>query len=632
MTMTKPTSEQVTFLAAGSGATQRTALEKFRDVVSVKDFGAVGDGVTDDRAAIETAMQAAMGKTLFFPPGTYAMSSASGTAERQILLTLTGNMRMVGDSATIKCTSSSHRSHMMYFVAQGHDFAMEGITFDANVKCNVCIRVDETSAQGTNDVSVNGCSFVNSWSVVGGTGGYVANAGAQFFGGYRFVNVTNCIAADHSRALGAGNPGSSGTSGISIATQLSYYPQNVNVSGCLFSEIKNSETTSSANNFDCDGLVVFGGNTTGTTYIPAMATISNNSFVNCKGRSIKVQNDESVIINNTIKFAMLPITGNYGGVINCQISSGDVSHNVWHFDVAPGNLNPFDADGTLGAVGNGCVGVYPSATFSRPRSVTAIGNVAFNNVPEATGILGNMLTMGESSPGTFPVFMSLKDNRLCGGAVQDFANISLRGAGEGEMYLTICDNHASKMTRSFMSNASGGLYDKNFIVATGNVNWTATPVRHLINSSSPTSYYPANIVEFGNVNIGLAERQDRATATAFVPRFGDIAPIDSSDGGMYSVQAVIVADDAEYSFPAKGYLPNGSSLRFISSNVNGTTNFLFSQGTNTITSISAGTNVSFANTTNPDVDTDLNVWIDSDLIRIKNRLGSSRVFTLFSMG
>jgi hypothetical protein len=264
--------------------------------------------------------------------------------------------------------------------------------------------------------------------------------------------------------------------------------------------------------------------------------------------------------------------------------------------------------------------------------VTAIGNVAFNNVPEATGVLENMLVMGESASSAYPVFQSLKDNRLCGGAVQDFANISLRGAGQGEMYLTICDNHASKMTRSFMSNSSSGTYDKNFIVATGNVNWTATPVRHLINTSSPTSYYPAKIIAFGNVNIGLAERTDKAQATAFVPRFGDVAPSDSSDGGMYSVQAVVVADDAEYSFPAKGYLPNGSSLRFISSNFDGTTNFLFSQGTNTITSISAGTNVSFANTANPDVDTDLNVWIASDLIRIKNRLGSSRVFTLFSMG
>jgi len=625
MTMTRPTSEQVTH----NGQILKDVLGP---VVSVMAYGAKGDGVTDDRAAIEAAMTAAMGKTLHFPPGTYAMSSAGGTANRQILLGLTASLRMVGESATIKCTASSHQSHMMYITTAGHDLEIDGLDFDANSKCLVCIRVDQTSVQGSGKITYRNCRFANSYGIVGGVTGYVANGGASILGGHEFVSVVGCVSENHTREIGAGLPGSAGTFGISIATLSGYYPQNVNVSGCLFSEIKNSETTASTNNVDCDGLAVFGGNTTGTTYIPSTATISNNSFVNCKGRSIKIQNDESVIVNNTVRFAMLPITGGTGGIINCQIAAGNVSHNVWHLDVAPGNLNPFDPAGTAGTVGGSCIGMYPGAANSRARSVTIIGNVAFNNVPEATGILGNMLVTGESAPTTFPVFMSLKDNRVCGGAVQDFANISLRGAGEGEMYLTICDNHASKMTRSFMANASGGTYDKNFIIATGNVNWTATPVRHLINQSSPTAYYPATITAFGNINIGLADQKLRATSSAFVPRIGDIAPLDSADGGMFSVQAVVVADDAEYSFPQKGYLSSGSSLRYISSSFSGVTNFLFTQGSSTITSISAGANVSSANTTNPDVDGNMNVWIDSNLVRIKNRLGSSRVFTLFSMG
>jgi len=39
------------FLQAGTGAVARTSLSKLRDTVSVKDFGAVGDGVADDTAA-----------------------------------------------------------------------------------------------------------------------------------------------------------------------------------------------------------------------------------------------------------------------------------------------------------------------------------------------------------------------------------------------------------------------------------------------------------------------------------------------------------------------------------------------------------------------------------------------------
>jgi hypothetical protein len=75
--MTKPTSEQVTFLAAGTGATQRTALDKLRDVVSVKDFGAVGDGVTNDTAAFQAAWSAiqATGGTIVIPTGVYLLNS-----------------------------------------------------------------------------------------------------------------------------------------------------------------------------------------------------------------------------------------------------------------------------------------------------------------------------------------------------------------------------------------------------------------------------------------------------------------------------------------------------------------------------------------------------------------------------
>jgi hypothetical protein len=68
----------VGFLQAGTGATARTAQAKLREFTSVKDFGAVGDGVTDDTAAIQaaiTAVAAAGGGVVFVPRGTYVISS-----------------------------------------------------------------------------------------------------------------------------------------------------------------------------------------------------------------------------------------------------------------------------------------------------------------------------------------------------------------------------------------------------------------------------------------------------------------------------------------------------------------------------------------------------------------------------
>ena len=61
------------FRQDGTGATARTVDAKLKDTVSVKDFGAVGDGTTDDTAAIQAALTAS--NNVSFPFGAYRITN-----------------------------------------------------------------------------------------------------------------------------------------------------------------------------------------------------------------------------------------------------------------------------------------------------------------------------------------------------------------------------------------------------------------------------------------------------------------------------------------------------------------------------------------------------------------------------
>ena len=65
------------WIQAGIGAVVRFIQEKLRERLSVEDFGAVGDGVTDDSTAINAAISAAIptGRRVYFQAKTYKINS-----------------------------------------------------------------------------------------------------------------------------------------------------------------------------------------------------------------------------------------------------------------------------------------------------------------------------------------------------------------------------------------------------------------------------------------------------------------------------------------------------------------------------------------------------------------------------
>jgi hypothetical protein len=118
---TTGTADGVQFTQAGTGAVQRTVDSKLQDVVSVKDFGAVGDGSIDDTAAIQNAFNwwnGASRRALRFPEGNYLCTSRIN-ALQNMSINLVGNS-LFGEGGRL----------VFDFSATGNDASRFGLVLD----------------------------------------------------------------------------------------------------------------------------------------------------------------------------------------------------------------------------------------------------------------------------------------------------------------------------------------------------------------------------------------------------------------------------------------------------------------------------------------------------------------------
>lgn len=254
---------------------------KLNDVVSVKDFGAVGDGVTDDTTSLQAAishLNSYGGGTLYFPVGIYLLSSTltatSGikfagagpnvsiirttsaitdvlkfdaescgvdslgftsnvtrTAGAYIHITLNGsncrinNFRMIGYYIGIYGTNSS-----TYWIS-------EGLLFNPATNARG-IQLTGTVTGGGNDIYINKITMSGDTNVTTASGINLINTGA--------VNITDCDIIRHGKCL-LMNPSSNqfvayvyvnnsyfdtATNGVSIEPTGTGFVQGVRMVGC----------------------------------------------------------------------------------------------------------------------------------------------------------------------------------------------------------------------------------------------------------------------------------------------------------------------------------------------------------------------------------------------------------------
>jgi hypothetical protein len=155
---------ELSFTTSGGSAVERTIESKLRDVVSVKDFGAVGDGVTDDTVAIRAAIATKL--PVYFPAGTYLVTSQL-VLPRGITL-LGSKARSYGTGAdtgypqsALKFSGIGAGNYGIQLVQSQNTFnvAFENLHFEGDGICNGFTATNPS--YWCREIFIRDCSFLN---------------------------------------------------------------------------------------------------------------------------------------------------------------------------------------------------------------------------------------------------------------------------------------------------------------------------------------------------------------------------------------------------------------------------------------------------------------------------------------
>ncbi|TMV46413.1 hypothetical protein FE783_25945 [Paenibacillus mesophilus] len=130
---------------------ERSVGDKLRETVSVKDFGATGDGSTDDTAAIRSAVDFvnATGGTVYFPSGTYIVNNKPNI---QVL----SHVHLLGSGAGASVIRSNGNLTGPIFNSAGSRICFDRLALEAPNTVNAVALIN---MNGGENITVHRCTL-----------------------------------------------------------------------------------------------------------------------------------------------------------------------------------------------------------------------------------------------------------------------------------------------------------------------------------------------------------------------------------------------------------------------------------------------------------------------------------------
>ena len=154
--------EQVGYIPPFTGSVPTNVELKLAQTVSVTDFGAVGNGLTDDTAAIQAAIDALAtsgGGTLTFEPKTYIVKNTSGLG----CLIAKSNVTLSGAGAptVIKLGAAAGNCALLYSASAVSNITIDGVVFDGNSGVITAYDTYGIWLENVTRLTINNCVFQN---------------------------------------------------------------------------------------------------------------------------------------------------------------------------------------------------------------------------------------------------------------------------------------------------------------------------------------------------------------------------------------------------------------------------------------------------------------------------------------